>query len=72
MQYTELRGSKRKVSRLGFGAMGLCGCFGRLDEKELIGGVLHSLEKGVTFIAPARGLLSQSGHWTSLRFEKNS
>jgi methylglyoxal reductase len=55
MQYTELRGTKRRVSRLGFGAMGLCGCFGELDEKELIGTVLHSLEKGVNFIDTARG-----------------
>ncbi len=55
MQYTELAGSKRKVSRLGFGAMGLCGCFGKLEEKELIGSVLHSLEKGVNFIDTARG-----------------
>lgn len=35
--------------------MGLCGCFGQLDERELIGSVLHSLEKGVNFIDTARG-----------------
>ncbi|MBP1975830.1 aldo/keto reductase [Cohnella thailandensis] len=42
------------VSRLGFGAMGLGGSFGEHDERALVDSVLHSLEKGITFIDTAR------------------
>jgi aryl-alcohol dehydrogenase-like predicted oxidoreductase len=55
MQLAKFARSEREVSRLGFGAMGLCGCFEQADEGELVGSVLHSLERGVTFIDTARG-----------------
>lgn len=55
MQSSWLAASGRSISRLGFGAMGLCGCFGQIEERELIGSVLHSLEKGISFIDTARG-----------------
>lgn len=54
MKYNVFGKSGKQVSRLGFGAMGLGGVFGRYDEKELVRSVLHSLEQGVTFIDTAR------------------
>ncbi|MBD2871979.1 aldo/keto reductase [Paenibacillus arenilitoris] len=54
MKYNVFGRTGRQVSRLGFGAMGLGGSFGTYDEKELVRSVLHSLERGVTFIDTAR------------------
>jgi methylglyoxal reductase len=54
MKYNPFASSTEQVSRVGFGAMGLGGSFGRFDEQELIHSVLHSLEKGVNFIDTAR------------------
>lgn len=44
-----------RVSRLGFGAMGLCNCFEPLEEEAHVRSVLHCLDRGVTFIDTARG-----------------
>lgn len=54
MKFNSFASSADQVSRVGFGAMGLGGSFGQFDERELIHSVLHSLEKGVTFIDTAR------------------
>lgn len=54
MKYNRFAASSELVSRVGFGAMGLGGSFGQFDERELVKSVLHSLEKGVTFIDTAR------------------
>lgn len=54
MQYTTFAGSQEKVSRIGFGAMGLGGTLGVYTEDELVRSVVHSLDKGVTFIDTAR------------------
>ncbi len=54
MQYTKFAQSDRKVSRIGFGAMGLNCAFGQFEERYLINSVLHSLEQGVIFIDTAR------------------
>ncbi|MCD9020816.1 aldo/keto reductase [Cohnella silvisoli] len=44
-----------RVSRLGFGAMGLAqGTFGRFEEKALVEAVLHSLESGINLVDTAR------------------
>ena len=43
------------VSRLGFGAMGLCNCFELQDQQTMVRSVLHSLERGINFIDTARG-----------------
>ncbi|MFC4776625.1 aldo/keto reductase [Paenibacillus sp. GCM10023252] len=43
-----------QVSRIGFGAMGLNGSFGALEEKEYIEALLRSFELGVTFVDTAR------------------
>jgi aryl-alcohol dehydrogenase-like predicted oxidoreductase len=44
----------RRVSRLGFGAMGLAGWFGSYSDDDLIASVLHALESGISFIDTAR------------------
>lgn len=55
MDYVTWPRSTARVSRLGFGAMGLCNCFEPLEEQDHIRSVLHALERGVTFIDTARG-----------------
>lgn len=54
MKYNAFGKSGNQVSRLGYGAMGLGGVFGRYEEKELIDSVLRSLEQGVNLIDTAR------------------
>lgn len=54
MNYTVFGRTNIRVSRLGFGAMGLGGSFGHYDDEYLIRSVLLSLEKGVNFIDTAR------------------
>jgi Predicted oxidoreductases (related to aryl-alcohol dehydrogenases) len=54
MQFTNFAGSEEKVSRIGFGAMGLGGTLGSYSEDDLIRSVIHSLERGVNFIDTAR------------------
>jgi methylglyoxal reductase len=54
MKYSKFAGSGESVSRIGFGAMGLGGTLGAFNEDDLVQSVLHSLEKGVTFIDTAR------------------
>jgi aryl-alcohol dehydrogenase-like predicted oxidoreductase len=46
MQYSIFPKTGRKVSRLGFGAMGLGGTFGNFNETEGIGALLSYLEAG--------------------------
>ncbi|MDR6550443.1 aldo/keto reductase [Paenibacillus qinlingensis] len=46
--------SGEKVSRLGFGAMGLSGMFGSQDDDYMVRSILMSLEKGINFIDTAR------------------
>lgn len=55
MLYTPFPRSSKKVSRVGFGAMGLAGTFGPIDANEGARSVLHALERGVNFIDTARG-----------------
>jgi aryl-alcohol dehydrogenase-like predicted oxidoreductase len=54
MQFANFRSELDRVSRLGFGAMGLGGAFGKHDEKASISALLYSLENGVNFIDTAR------------------
>jgi methylglyoxal reductase len=54
MQHTNFAKSTEKVSRLGFGAMGLGGAFGKFDESEGIRSVHLALDKGVNFFDTAR------------------
>lgn len=54
MKYVPFAGSDVLVSRIGFGAMGLGGSFGRQEDGDFIRGVLHSLDKGVNLIDTAR------------------
>jgi methylglyoxal reductase len=54
MKYNTFGKLGTKVSRLGYGAMGLGGVFGRHDEKDLVRSVLNSLEKGINLIDTAR------------------
>jgi len=54
MQFSTFAGSGEPVSRIGFGAMGLGGTLGSYREEDLVRSVLHSLDKGVTFIDTAR------------------
>ncbi|XID93002.1 aldo/keto reductase [Paenibacillaceae bacterium WGS1546] len=54
MKFANFKGSADRVSRLGFGAMGLGGTLGAYAEDNLVRSVLHSLDKGVTFIDTAR------------------
>lgn len=54
MQFSKFAGSGENVSRIGFGAMGLGGTLGTFNENDLVQSVLHSLDKGVTFIDTAR------------------
>lgn len=54
MDYAPFGRTDRKVSRLGYGAMGLGGAFGSFDEQEGIRSVLTYLERGGNFIDTAR------------------
>ncbi|RKP48940.1 aldo/keto reductase [Cohnella endophytica] len=54
MKFSDFAGSGEQVSRIGFGAMGLGGALGAYSENELVRSVLHSLDRGVTFIDTAR------------------
>ncbi|WNR42977.1 aldo/keto reductase [Paenibacillus roseipurpureus] len=46
--------SNISISRLGYGAMGLSGSFGSMEESEFIQSIHRSLELGVNFIDTAR------------------
>ncbi|HEX3982853.1 MAG TPA: aldo/keto reductase [Acidisoma sp.] len=54
MQYADFASSGRKVSRLGFGAMGFAGWFGAQSEPEHIRALHLALDRGVNFIDTAR------------------
>ena len=54
MQYSIYPKTGEKISRLGYGAMGLGGAFGEFDEQEGVRSVLLYLEKGGNFIDTAR------------------
>lgn len=54
MDYSTFAGSTRSVSRLGFGAMGFAGWFGKQDEKAHIAALHYALESGINFIDTAR------------------
>lgn len=54
MQYTIFPKSENKVSKLGYGAMGLAGWFENTSKKDMIRSVINALEKGVNFIDTAR------------------
>ncbi|MCB8877083.1 aldo/keto reductase [Acidisoma silvae] len=54
MQYAEFAASGRRVSRLGFGAMGFAGWFGQQSEAEHIRALHLALDRGVNFIDTAR------------------
>lgn len=54
MQLSTFARSDEKISRLGFGAMGLDGIFGKQDDDAMIRSILYSLENGVNFIDTAR------------------
>ncbi|MFC5703976.1 aldo/keto reductase [Cohnella faecalis] len=54
MQYNTFGKLGDRVSRLGYGAMGLGGEFGNFSENDLIRSVLTSLDKGVNLMDTAR------------------
>lgn len=54
MKYSVFPRSGRKLSRLGFGAMGFAGWFGNQPEKDYINALLAALEQGVNVIDTAR------------------
>lgn len=54
MKYSKFPKSENKVSKLGYGAMGLAGWFENHSEKEMEYSVINALEKGVNFIDTAR------------------
>lgn len=54
MQYSTFASTGKKVSRIGYGAMGLGGAFGTFNENEGIRSLLHFLEQGGNFIDTAR------------------
>lgn len=57
MEHGAFAGSLRQVSRLGFGAMGFAGWFGKQSEAEHIRSLHYALDRGVNFIdtAPVYG-----------------
>ncbi|MBG7607212.1 MAG: aldo/keto reductase [Verrucomicrobia bacterium] len=54
MQYSLFPKTKKKVSKLGFGAFGLKGVFGSFDETEAIGAMHYCWDQGVNFLDTAR------------------
>lgn len=54
MKYSIFPRSGRKLSKLGFGAMGFAGWFGDQPEKDHINALLAALEQGVNVIDTAR------------------
>jgi methylglyoxal reductase len=54
MKYSIFGKSGRSVSRLGFGAMGLAGVFGKQEDQDYIRAIRFSLEQGINFIDTAR------------------
>ncbi len=54
MQYALFANTGKKVSRIGYGAMGLGGAFGAFDAKEGIRSILTFLDQGGNFIDTAR------------------
>lgn len=54
MKYSTFPKSGRKLSKLGFGAMGFAGWFGEQEEKIHIDALLAALEQGVNVIDTAR------------------
>jgi methylglyoxal reductase len=55
MQFVHFPHSTKRISRLGFGAFGLGGVFGAVDDATGAHAVLHALERGITFFDTARG-----------------
>jgi aryl-alcohol dehydrogenase-like predicted oxidoreductase len=55
MQYSVIPRTGEKVTRLGFGAMGLGNAFGNYSREERIQSVLHGLSRGINLIDTARG-----------------
>lgn len=57
MEYRELGQTGRRVSAIGFGALGIGGGYGRCDRDEALRAVARALELGVTFFdtAPSYG-----------------
>jgi aryl-alcohol dehydrogenase-like predicted oxidoreductase len=54
MKTTVFGKTGKRVSRLGYGAMGLGGAFGAHDKQEMVNSVIRSLDQGVNFIDTAR------------------
>ncbi|NHN28981.1 aldo/keto reductase [Paenibacillus sp. S3N08] len=54
MQRSTFARSSETISRLGFGAMGLTGMFGKQDDAAMIRSILYALENGINFIDTAR------------------
>jgi methylglyoxal reductase len=54
MQHSTFARSNESVSRLGFGAMGLAGMFGKQDDAAMVRSILYALENGINFIDTAR------------------
>lgn len=54
MKFSEHEIDGRRVSKLGFGAMGFAGWFGMQDEEVWIGSLHSALEAGVNFVDTAR------------------
>ena len=54
MKYSTFPATGRRVSRLGFGAMGFAGWFGGSDDDESIAALHAALDAGVNFVDTAR------------------
>jgi aryl-alcohol dehydrogenase-like predicted oxidoreductase len=54
LRYSTFPASGVKLSRLGFGAMGVGGAFGQQEERAMIDAVLHALDRGINLIDTAR------------------
>jgi methylglyoxal reductase len=54
MRYSGFEFDGRRVSKLGFGAMGFAGWFGPQDEGEAVRALHYALDSGVTFVDTAR------------------
>jgi methylglyoxal reductase len=54
MEYSIFPRTDRRVSRLGFGAMGFAGWFGNQSEADHIAALHYALDNGVNFIDTAR------------------
>lgn len=56
MQYSTYYALNQPVSRIGFGAFGLGGIFGKFDLNEAIDAMHFCWDQGVNFLSSGRGV----------------